>query len=179
MFFRKNTRQQSFPCRSPLTPWSNRGHAFVKHPWGLLLLNLSRPAQNIFSHSLQLSHSQMLAEGAKGLKDSENAEVWHAHTQRRTLSSPCSLVEPCLLMSVLSPCNSMLIFTWYAHTGRKTPNSLSTHQNRHQGRPSHRNGITLLPSLFCLFSVEHMPLWTHTHTHTLPVCADLEVTQWS
>lgn len=86
----------------------------------------------------------------------------------------------------------------YSHPVTQCLFSHGTHTHTHTGRvEKHRRlsrptkidtravRLTVTGShscpLFCLSSVAHMPLWTDTHTHTLPVpvCADLGVTQWS
>lgn len=155
------------------------GHWKVIHSPNIRWVSLpirSHPLHNIFSHSLQLSHSQMLVERARGLMDSENAEVSWTHTHTDSVQA-LFFGWPLSLSCALSPCNLMLIFTSHAHTGRKTQKSPSTHQNRHPGCPSHLNGFALLPFLFCFPS--HTCVYEHTHTHSAPVSADLGVTQWS
>lgn len=82
------------------------GHWKVTHLWNIRRVSLpihKHPLSNIFSHSLQLSHSQMLVKRARDLMDSENTEVLCAHTLTQThthhskpLAKACSSVDPCL-----------------------------------------------------------------------------------
>lgn len=65
------------------------GHREVIHSRNIRRVSLpihNRPLSNIFSHSLQLSHSQMLVKRAKGLMDSKNTEVLCAQTHTQPAS---------------------------------------------------------------------------------------------